>query len=229
VSVTGKDDPGPIRAVLSPRSLREELEASGAQPNSRLSALSRYMLDHHDELHVLKVVEGYSWQAIAAVLSRQAGIAGGDGLPVTAAAAKLAWSRISRRRQKATAASAAPAAPAPGSASASRPVAAIGPGAGAAGAAGSGPLPGMAAAASPAPPEAPTPSSQLGDAPFVGPDLAMPDIRPARPRGAPAAPAPTQDAARSTLSLLSTEEVERRIADLAARQGGPKLPTPGVL
>ncbi len=30
-------------------------------------------------------------------------------------------------------------------------------------------------------------------------------------------------------SLLSTEEVERRVADLAARQGGPKLPTPGVL
>jgi len=225
VSATGTDDPGPIGAVLSPRSLREELEASGAQPNSRLSALSRYLLDHHDELHALKVVEGYSWQAIAAVLSRQAGVSGASGQPITATAAKLAWSRISRRRQKAAAASTAPAAPAPGSASAPRPAAAISPGV----AAGSGPLPGMAAAASPALPEAPTLSSQLGDAPFVGPDLAMPDIRPARPRGAPAAPAPTQDAARSTPSLLSTEEVERRVADLAARQGGPKLPTPGVL
>lgn len=225
MSATGTDDPGPIGAVLSSRSLREELEASGARPNSRLSALSRYMLDHYDELHVLKVVEGYSWQAIAAVLSRQAGVAGASGQPITAAAAKLAWSRISRRRQKAAAASAAPAAPAPGSASAPRPAAATSPGV----AAGSGPLPGMAAAASPAPPGAPSLISRLGDAPFAGPDLAMPDIRPARPRGAPVGPAPAQEAARSTPSLLSTEEVERRVADLAARQGGPKLPTPGVL
>ncbi len=225
MSATGTDHPGPVQAPLPARSLREELEASGAQPNSRLSALSRYMLDHHDELHALKVVEGYSWQAIAAVLSRQAGVGGASGQPVTAAAAKLAWSRISRRRQKGVAASAAPAAPALGSASAPRPAAAISPGV----EAGSGPLPGTAAAASLAPPEAPSLISQLGDTPFAMPDLAMPDIRPARPRGAPAAPAPAQEAARSMPSLLSTEEVERRVADLAARQGGPKLPTPGVL
>lgn len=215
---TGTDDPGPTGAVPPSRSLREELEASGAQPNSRLSALSRYMLDHHEELHALKVVEGYSWQAIAAVLSRQAGIGGASGQLVTAAAAKLAWSRISRRRQKVTAASAAPDAPAFGSASAPRPAASIGLGV----AGGPNPLPGLPSAA-------PSLTSQLGDKISAMPDLAMPDIRPARPRGVPFAPAPAQTAARSTPSLLGEDEVGRRIDELAARQGGPKIPPPEVL
>jgi len=191
------------------------LEASGAQPNSRLSALSRYMLDHHDELHALKVVEGYSWQAIAAVLSRQAGVADAAGQPITAAMAKLAWSRISRRKRQAEAVPAA---------SAAKPVAAadlpVPPG--------SGTLPEPPTAALP-PPSSTLSRSHMSDDLSAPRDFVVPEIRPARPRGLPFAPAPAQTAVRSTPSLLGEDEVGRRIDELAARQGGPKIPPPEVL
>jgi len=205
-------DPAPLAPA---RSLREELEASGAQPNSRLSALSRYMLDHYGELHALKVVERYSWQAIVAVLARQPEFAGAPGQPVTVAAAKLAWSRTVRRKQPAAASMAVPEL---------RPVAAPVP-----------VVPLGSALALETPTAASTSAastqsaSQLRVKPFAPADLAAPDIRPARPRGALFAPNPTQTAVRSTASLLGEDEVERRVADLAARQGGPKLPPPEVL
>lgn len=210
-------DPGPTCPAPA-RSLREALQASGAQPNSRMSALSRYMLDHYNELHALKVVEGYSWQAIAAVLARQAEFAGTPGQPVTAAAAKLAWSRIGRRKRQATAVMAT-------SAPGQEPVATPGHPE-------SHPGPGSA----PEPPTAALPAaipafltSQVCDKPSAPVDLVLPDIRPARPRGAPFAPAPAQTAARSTPSLLSEDEVTRRLDELAARQGRPVIPPPEVL
>ena len=206
-------DPVPL---ASARSLREELEASGAQPNSRLSALSRYMLDHYDELHALKVVERYSWQAIVAVLARQPGLAGIPGQPVTVAAAKLAWSRTVRRKLPAAAPSAVLASR--DTAAAAIPGAPIGP----------APLPQVAPAA-PVPAAATQSVSQFRVEPFAAADQPGPDIRPARPRGVPLAPTPSQMAAKSTAPLLGEDEVERHIADLAARQGGPKMPPPEVL
>lgn len=212
MSATELPDPAPLAPA---RSLREELEASGAQPNSRLSALSRYMLDHYSELHALKVVERYSWQAIVAVLSRQPEFAGAPGQPVTVAAAKLAWSRTVRRKQPAAACPAA---------LASKPVAAPVP-----------VVPLGSASPSEPPTAAPAPAastqfaSQSRVEPFAPAEPAAPDIRPARPRGTLFAPSPSQIAARATAYLLGEDEVERRVADLAARQGGPKMPPPEVL
>ena len=205
-------DPVPLAPA---RSLREELEASGAQPNSRLSALSRYMLDHYDELHALKVVERYSWQAIVAVLARQPEFVGIPGQPVTVAAAKLAWSRTVRRKQPAAA---SPAMPEPRPVAAPVPVVPLGPA-----------LVSEPPTAAPAPAASTQSASQSRVGPFAPVDQIEPDIRPARPRGALFAPNPAQTAARSTASLLGEDEVERRIADLAARQGGTKLPPPEVL
>jgi len=183
-------------------SLRDELEANGAKPNSRLSDVSRYMLDHYDELHALKVVDGYSWQAIAAVLARRAELNDTLGRPVSVDVAKLAWSRINRRRQ----AAAMPKAP-----TASK-------------------------LGSPLPPE-PKDGAQLSmplqstdrDALPVNPDRTGFAIRPARPLGAtPGAPR-GQTHHRSEAVLLSEEEVDQRVAALAKRQGGARIPPPEVL
>ena len=184
------------------RSLRDELEANGAKPNSRLSDVSRYMLDHYDELHALKVVDGYSWQAIAAVLARRAELNDTLGRPVSVDVAKLAWSRINRRRQAAAMLKAA---------TVSRP-------------------------AAPSSPE-PRGEAQLSmplqstdrDALPVDPDRAGFAIRPAQPRGATPGALRGQTHHRSEAALLSEEEVDQRVAALAKRQGGARIPLPEVL
>lgn len=188
--------------VPSGSSLRDELQASGAKPNSRLSDISRYMLDHYDELHALKVVDGYSWQAIAAVLARRAELNDTLGRPVSVDVAKLAWSRINRRRQaamvpKATMVSrpAAPSSPEPrGEGQLSMPL-----------------------------------QSADRDALPVDPDRAGFAIHPARPLGAtPGAPR-GQTHHKLEAALLSEEEVDQRVAALAKWQGGIRIPPPEVL
>jgi hypothetical protein len=91
----------PRNGVLVPSGarLRERQQARGAKPHSRMSDLSRYLLAHQDELHALINVDGYAWADIAAVLVED-GLTDEAGRPVTATAAKLAWSRLRRRRAK---------------------------------------------------------------------------------------------------------------------------------
>jgi len=199
MSATEMTDPD---QAPSGSSLRDELETSGAKPNSRLSDISRYMLDHYDELHALKVVDGYSWQAIAAVLARRAELNDTLGRPVSVDIAKLAWSRTNRRRQaaampKAATASrrAAPSAPEPrGEAQLSMSL-----------------------------------QSTACDGLPVDPDRAGFAIRPARPRGAtPSAPR-GQTHHKSKAALLSEEEVDQRVAALAKQQAGARMPPPEVL
>ena len=72
----------------------------GAKPHRRMSDLSRYMLDHYDELHALIAVDGYGWADIAGVLSDDEGLTDESGRPVTADVAKLAWSRLDRRNRR---------------------------------------------------------------------------------------------------------------------------------
>ncbi len=207
-TVNDMDQPKPPAPLPS---LREALEASGARPNSRLSVLSRYVLDHQDELYVLKSVDGYSWRDIVAVLAQQPELAGISDPPLTVAAAKLAWSRMmARKGRNATTSSRAP----PTSPFSPEPV----------------PSP------SPAfPPRLSTErqsgeiSSQNRDRSAVEAVMPAFDIQPARPRSAPFAPNPSQNATQSIPSLLEADEVERRIADLAVRQGGVKTPPPEVL
>jgi hypothetical protein len=85
------------RGALPP--LRDLLTARGAKPHSRMSDLSRYMLDHRDELHDL-LAEGFAWADIAALLATEEGLVDKRGQPITAALAKLTWSRT-RKRQRA--------------------------------------------------------------------------------------------------------------------------------
>ncbi len=199
MSATEMADPD---QALSASSLRDELQASGAKPNSRLSDVSRYMLDHYDELHALKVVDGYSWQAIAAVLARRAELNDTLGRPVSVDVAKLAWSRINRRRRGAAM---------PRAATVSRPAAASAPEP-----RGEGQL------------SMPLQSTDR-DALPVDPDPAGFTIRPARPLGAtPGAPR-GQTHHRSETALLSEEEIDQRVAALAKRQGGARIPPPEVL
>lgn len=207
-TVNNMDQPEPPAPLPS---LREALEASGARPNSRLSVLSRYVLDHQDELYVLKVVERYSWCDIVAVLAQRPELAGISGPPLTVAATKLAWSRMmARKGRNATIFSRAP----PTSPSSPEPA--------------------------PSPPPAfPSRlsterqsgeiSSQNSDGSAAEAFMPALDIQPARPRSAPFAPNPSQNATQSIPSLLESDEVERRIADLAVRQGGVKTPPPKVL
>lgn len=185
-------------------SLREELEASGAKRHARLADVSRYMLDHYDELHALKVVDGYSWDAIVAVLAKRAGFSDTLGRPVSVDVAKLAWSRINRRKRGAPATTATPK-----PAVSSGPVMAPGP-------------------FTAAPPSMPSPSTDR-DTASAGLDQLGFDIRPARPRGTMPVASAWQTQGKSTPSLLSEDEVERRIADVARRQGGTKIPPPEVL
>lgn len=82
-----------------PRGLRERLAARGAKPHSRMSNLSRYLLAHHDEVAALIEADGYGWTDIAALLADEEGLTDETGKPVTAISARLAWSRLRRRRE----------------------------------------------------------------------------------------------------------------------------------
>jgi hypothetical protein len=81
------------------------------------------------------------------------------------------------------------------------------------------------------PADQPTPiATEKNESPFADHELPAIDIRPVRLRGTTTLPpAPAKVAEQSTPSLLSDEEVERRIAELAERQGGPKIPPAKVL
>jgi hypothetical protein len=181
-------------AALPPlRSLRDKLQARGAKPHRRMSDLSRYMLAHYDELHALITVDRYGWADLASLLAEEEGLTDELGRPVTADIAKLAWSRLTRRNRR----------PVP-----ARPV---------------------AQRQSPTcdPPDAPSippPGAEKNELPLADQDPPAIEIRPVRLLGGTKPlPPPAKDLNESTPSLLSDEEVERRIADLAERQGGQKI------
>ena len=175
--------------------LRERLQASGAKPHRRMSDLSRYMLDHRDELDVLVRVERYGWaDLLSAILADDDSLRDDNGNPITLELARLTWSRLNRRKRgPARSSKAAPSSP--------------------------------AAAAEPLTEERSTNRDDLAAVP-ASPSTA---IRPARPRGRSPASASVESRAETTPSLLSDDEVEQRIADLAGRQGGQKIPPPEVL
>ena len=91
--------------------------------------------------------------------------------------------------------------------------------------------PGAAAPSAPAvtPLSLPPAAATNRDAPPADPERPPMTIRPARPRGASARSSPPEQPATSTPSLLSEDAVARRLADLADRQGGAKIPPPTVL
>jgi hypothetical protein len=78
--------------------LRTRLTALGAKPHSRMSDLSRYMLDHYEELQAL-VAEGFAWAAITGLLANEEQLVDKRGKPITAELAKLTWSRTMARRR----------------------------------------------------------------------------------------------------------------------------------
>lgn len=182
--------------------LQAELEASGAKPHSRMSDLSRYMLAHYEELHDLVAVSGYSWEAITQIiLVGKASLADRTGKPVTSTVAKLTWSRINQRRQKGHS---------PHKAA----------------------LPALSATAqngSVSEPQTAESSSQIRDGAFAGKAPLRTAIQPARPRGTVPPASPSKEAALSVHSLLSEDELDRKLADLARRQGGHKIPAPDIL
>ena len=94
--------------------LRERLQASGAKPHRRMSDLSRYMLDHRDELDVLVRVERYGWaDLLGAILADDDTLRDDNGNPITPELAWLTWSRLNRReRGPAGSSKAAPPSPA---------------------------------------------------------------------------------------------------------------------
>lgn len=190
--------------------LQAELEASGAKPHSRMSDLSRYMLAHYDEIHALITVQGYGWAAIADVLASTGGFTDKAGKPVTDKVAKLTWSRTNQRRRAATTPN-----PARHVVLAERAMP---------------PLPPAAALDLPATePHQQNHRSQNLDISIADDDALRMVIRPARPRGAVPLPSMGENKAESTVSLLSEDELDRRLAELAGRQGGHKLPPPEVL
>ncbi|MGI4798037.1 MAG: hypothetical protein ACRYG8_29105 [Janthinobacterium lividum] len=193
-------------------SLREALAANGARPNSRYSTLSRFMLDHYDEVHTLKIVERHSWSDIVVALTKMDEFSGASGQALTVEAVKLAWSRTNQRRRLDAARrsnagqhlQAAVPEPQP-RAQSTLPVAQPGP-------------------------VLPAEMSEIardGAIRVVGPSTA--EIRPARPRETPFPPSSFKSVLNSTTSLLSDDELERRLADLAARQGRGKIPPPEIL
>jgi len=193
--------------------LRTRLKARGAKPHSRMSDLSRYMLDHYDELRAL-LAEGFAWAAIADLLASEEGILDKRGQPITAELAKLTWSRtLARRRGAAT------------RRAVTKSVVS--------GVAGDGPADATGDTADRQPVPVPSPpvpkASNKGDTPFAEGDRPALDIRPARPRGAITPPVAAASPGNSMPSLLSDEEVDRRLDDLARRQGGRKIPLPKPL
>jgi hypothetical protein len=193
--------------------LRTRLTALGAKPHSRMSDLSHYMLDHYDELRAL-VAEGFAWAAITDLLAKEEGLVDKRGKPITAALAKLTWSRTMARR-RGTATPRAATRTAVSDVASDERLDPIGN-----------------AADRPPTPVAPRPEpgpSNKGDASFA--DGARPplDIQPARLRGAITTPSGAALSNESTPSLLSDEEVARRLDDLAKRQGGQKIPLPKPL
>lgn len=206
-TVNDMDQPEPPAPLPS---LREALEASGARPNSRLSALSRYVLDHQDELYVLKVVERYSWCDIVAVLAQRPELAGISDPPLTVAATKLAWSRMMARKGRDAAirsgsVSQSQTAPQPGSGSQTAPSRTL----------------------SEAPPGEKAFLEVLGG---TTSDLALDafHIHPAKPRGAPLL-SPSARTSEKSASPLSADEASHVITELAMRQGGRKIPPPEIL
>jgi hypothetical protein len=183
--------------------LRAELLADGARPHARMSDLSRYMLENFEEMQALRE-EGFSWEAIARNLTKK-GFVNREGQPISAELAKLTWSRrLHGRRKKSLAPQATASEATAPNTTAREPAARTAP-----------------------PLSATTEKNALPFAEFERPQI---DIQPARLRGTPAAPAAhTNSNAVSTPSLLSKEEVDRRLAELAERQGGLKIPLPRVL
>ena len=175
--------------------LREKLQARGAKPHRRMSDLSRYMLEHRDELDVLVRVERYGWpDLLGAILADDDSLRDDNGNPITPELARLTWSRLNRREH------------------------------------------GPARSSRAAPPSTSPTAEPLGDTCSTNREelAAVPApssmaIRPARPRGRSPASASVESHAGTTASLLSDDEVERRIAELAGRQGGQKIPPPEVL
>lgn len=83
----------------NPGSLSARLRARGAKPHSRMSDLSRYILEHYDEIRALVTVDRFAWPDIAALLAEEEGLADDQGRPVSGNAAKLAYSRVGKLRR----------------------------------------------------------------------------------------------------------------------------------
>lgn len=205
------DNPEPPAPV---RSLREALQASGARPNSRLSEVSRYMLDHYDEVHALKVVARYSWHDIVAVMVKQPDFQNASGRErLTVTAAKLAWSRTNKRRRQDATTRAGIVQQPPTVPRFEPDLPAITP-------------------ANPTVSDEFQPqgtSSQSREDIVPGSIIEPFSIRPAVPRSTPFAPDATKDHVKSVAPPLAEEEVERRLAELAARQAGPRIRPPELL
>lgn len=77
--------------------LRDKLLARGAKPHARMSSLSRYMLEHYEEMLQAVTVDRFRWEDLAAVLDQDEHLLDGDGRPPTADSARLHWSRTTQR------------------------------------------------------------------------------------------------------------------------------------
>ena len=230
---------GPVGDVTQLITLLDQTAMRG---RGRHSQLSRWLRAHHDAFVAMLADRQPGWDDLATALAAL-GLRDGDGKPPTGERARKAWWAV--RRAKAVTASQVkpPAPPGPAGTITSAVTAA--------------PLPTEAAAPQPEtppairpatpspdrpvaqrqsptcdPPDAPSlpPDTKKNVSPFAEQDPPALEIRPVRMRGGTKPlPVPAKDAKESTPSLLSDEEVERRTADLAERQGGQKIAAAKVI
>jgi hypothetical protein len=217
---------GPVGDVTQLITLLDQTAMRG---RGRHSQLSRWLRAHHDAFVAMLADRQPGWDDLATALAAL-GLRDGDGKPPTGERARKAWWAV--RRAKATASQVKPPAP-PGPA----------------GAITAAPQPETPPAIRPAtpspdrpvaqrqsptcdPPDAPSilPAAEKNVSPFADQDPPTLEIRPVRMRGG-TRPLPilAKDAKESMASLLSDEEVARRTADLAERQGGQKIAAAKVI
>ena len=180
--------------------LRDKLLARGAKPHARMSSLSRYMLEHYDEMLQAVTVDRFRWEDMAAVLDQDEHLLDGDGRPPTADSARLHWSRTTQRVRASEGQDATTPITQRRSPSAAKRGSAAGPAA------------------------APLAAAHLHPVASLG---SGPDLAPMPPRQVGAAPGAAP--MRSTPVPLSDAEVQRRIDAVERRQGGPKIPLPNQI
>lgn len=212
-SGTGKRGPASPAAAASRTSyggvaqLVALLDQGGMGGRGRRSLLSRWLLAHHDAFEAMLADKVPSWDDVAQALAAM-GLRDGAGKPPTGERARKAWWAM-RRKREAVRALRARRGPTP------PPV--LGPGEISAG---------VRAIASRVIPLQAVPAAMVPSQPVTPGTQAPSTLSPAR--GSPAS-GNAATAGPATDGMLSDEELQRVLNELASKQGGPKLPLPPIL
>ena len=175
------------------------LDQGGMGGRGRRSSLSRWLFAHHDAFAAMLADKAPSWDEVAQALAAM-GLRDGAGKPPTGERARKAWWTMRRKRDA------------------------------------------IRAGRQPAPPPALRPGEITAGvraiAPRVTPFQAVPaPMVPSQPvtpgTQAPSTLSPAQGSPASgsgaAAGMLSDEELQRVLDELASKQGGPKLPLPPIL